>query len=148
MICWKCWWPLSSTYSWDKECKDLMFQVSINPYGMLLTHKNYLMTDVMLMHFRQDKKLKFRFMIIVTCSLLASCLAYNSILKMETQCSYKTMVDFYQTTRRYNRGNLTPHINSSSNSMTANHNYDCDCFLHRCNCWNFTLYVADQLKLL
>lgn len=106
MICWKCWWPLSSPCSWDKGCKDLMFQVSINPSSMLLTHKNYLMTHVLLMHFRSDKKLKFRFMIIAICLLLASCLAYNLILKMEAQCSYKTMVDFYQTTKCYNRENL------------------------------------------
>lgn len=73
---------------------------------MLLTHKNYLMTHVLLMHFRSDKKLKFRFMIIAICLLLASYLAYNLILKMEIQCSYKTMVDFYQTTRCYNRENF------------------------------------------
>lgn len=49
-------------------------------------------------------------MITVTCLSLASCSAYNSILKMEMQCCYKTMMDFYQTTWVYNREKLTPHI--------------------------------------
>lgn len=175
MVCWKSWWPLSSTYSWDKECKDLMFQVPTNPYGMLLTHKNDFVIHVLLMDFRWDKKLKFRFMITVTCLSLASCSAYNSILKMEMQCCYKTMMDFYQTTWVYNREKLTPHIKHKRSLKVVvqplvfvAHPYtyillilrvpqiilrqikitNVTVFLHRCNCWNFTLYTVDQQKLL
>jgi hypothetical protein len=36
-------------------------------------------------------------------TLLASCLAYSSVLKMEAVRSYETLVDFYQTERRCNQ---------------------------------------------
>jgi hypothetical protein len=39
--------------------------------------------------------------LLATCSMLDSCMAYSSNLKMEATCSFETSVDFQWTTRRY-----------------------------------------------
>jgi hypothetical protein len=48
--------------------------------------------------------------LLAVCSMLISCLAYSSTMKMEATCYSETLVDFQRKTRRYIPEDMTNHL--------------------------------------
>jgi hypothetical protein len=67
--------------------------------------KNSVFWDITPYHWKSpdvsEEHVTFIFSVCATCFMLAPCLAYSSILKMEAACYSETLVDFQRTTRRY-----------------------------------------------